>query len=209
MSILRPWRSNDCSINRPSANWSDNERGQSGFFASKFSITRAWPQANSLFRFPNFSYSSLYFVGPINTTSTRPIEFFRIASAKVRIRASELIRLLSCDHEGPEEITLAAFVHAEMRLEHFWRVHFFVAKLRFTQNFWFQLELHKFFHALALNEHLWPFLVNRHAQFIFLTKEKRVLLRGKFETQFVQERTKFACLIFCQEMGVRIHSQKT
>src|SRR5262249_36258728 len=80
---------------RVSANWSDNDRGQPGFRSSKFSITRAWPQPSRRFKLLNFSYSSLYLAGPIRTVSTNPCELFRIVSASVRIRASELIRLLS------------------------------------------------------------------------------------------------------------------
>src|ERR1700731_229435 len=94
------------------------------------------------------------------------------------------------DHERSEKIALSAFVHAEMRLEHFRRVHFLIAELRLAQNFRLQLELHEFFYALALHKHLWAFLINRHAQFIFLTKKNRVFLRRKFETELIQKRTK-------------------
>ena len=90
------------------------------------------------------------------------------------------------DHQGPEKITLAAFVHAEMRFEHFRRVDFFVAQFRFAQNFRLQFELHELFHAFALDEHLWSLLINGHAQFIFLSKEKRVLLRRKLESKLIE-----------------------
>src|SRR5205823_11442760 len=37
------------------------------------------------------------------------------------------------DHEGPEKIALATLIHAEVRLEHLRRIHFFIAQLRFAQ----------------------------------------------------------------------------
>ena len=81
-----------------------------------------------------------------------------------------------------------------MRLEHFRCVDFFITELCFTQNFRLQLELHEFFHAFALNEHLWTFLVNGHAQFILLTKEKCVRLRREFENKVIEQRAEFVGL---------------
>ena len=74
------------------------------------------------------------------------------------MRASDPMRLLSCmpasmswraiaaihihagDDQRPEEIAFAAFIDAEVRLEHFRRMHFFVTKLRFAENFRLELE---------------------------------------------------------------------
>src|SRR5438876_3956529 len=96
-----------------------------------------------------------------------------------------------------------------MGFEHFWCMHFFVTKFGLAQNLRFQLELHELLHAFPLHENLWSFLVNGHAQFIFLSEEKRVLLRRKLETEFVQKRAKLVGLFFREQVGVGIHSQKT
>jgi len=55
ISILRLCRSSDCSINRASANWSDNERGSQAFSPANFRSRAHDPRPANLFRFPNFS----------------------------------------------------------------------------------------------------------------------------------------------------------
>src|SRR5207248_7650873 len=87
-----------------------------------------------------------------------------------------------------------------------WRMHFFITEPGLTQNFGFELELNKFLNAFALEQNLWPLFVNRHAQPVFLGKEKCVLLWKKFETEFVQQAAKFLGLLGCQRVSVRIHS---
>ena len=84
-------------------------------------------------------------------------------------------------HQRPKEITFPALVHAEMRLEHFGRVHFFIPKLGFAQNFRLEFELHELLDAAALHQHFWSLLINRHAQLVLLRKKNRPLLRSEFE----------------------------
>ena len=96
-----------------------------------------------------------------------------------------------------------------MRFEHFWHVHFLVAKLRLTQNLRLQLELHELFHAFPLHENLWSFFVNRDAQFIFLCKKKRVLLRRKLEPEIIEPCAQLRRLLLREWMGVWIHFRFT
>ena len=91
------------------------------------------------------------------------------------------------DDERSEEIALAAFVDAEMRLEHFRRMHFLVAELRLAQNLRFELELHELLDPLALQQHLRSLLVNGDAQLVLLREEKRVRPRREFERQFLEQ----------------------
>src|SRR5207247_2140136 len=113
------------------------------------------------------------------------------------------------DHQWSEEVALPAFIHTDMGLEHLWRMHFLISQLRFAQNFRLQLELHELLDTAALHEDLWPLLVNRHAQFVFLRKEQRVLLRRKFESELFKQRAKLCCLLFRERVSVRIHWQTT
>src|SRR5207249_7178689 len=74
----------------------------------------------------------------------------------------------------PEKIALATLIHAKMRLEHFRRMHFFIAQLRFAENLRLQFKLHEFLNAFSLRKNLWSFLVNRHAQFVLDRKSTRL-----------------------------------
>src|SRR4029453_5690375 len=86
-----------------------------------------------------------------------PPNFFR-ERINPRVRADSLavlhteIEKLACalpigkhsrNHERSEEIALSAFVDTEMRLEHFRRMHFLIAKPRFAENFGLEGELHQ------------------------------------------------------------------
>src|SRR6266481_9143319 len=110
----------------------------------------------------------------------------------------------SGNHQRPEEIALPALIDTEMRLEHFWGMYFLVAELRFAKNFRLQLELHELLHVTALHEYLRSLLINRHAQLVFLRKEKCVFLRRKFKTKLFKQRTKLRSLFLRQRVGVRI-----
>src|SRR6266404_6119987 len=66
-------------------------------------------------------------------------------------------------------------------------MNFFVAKLRFAQNPWFELKLHKFFHSFALDQGFWSLLVNCDAEFVFLGEKERVLFWRKFEPEFLEK----------------------
>src|SRR4029077_16281165 len=101
-----------------------------------------------------------------------------------------------------------AFVHTKVRLEHFRRMHFFVAQLRFAENLRLQLKLHEFLQAFSLDEHLWSFLVNRHAQFVLLSEKNRPFLRRELEAEFFEQSPQFCHLIVSERMCIRIHSQK-
>ena len=110
--------------------------------------------------------------------------------------------------EWSKKIALAAFIHAKVRLEHLRRMHFFVTKSCFAQNFWLELELHELLYALALHEDLWPLLVNGYAQSVLLRKKNRVRFRRKSETKLVEQGAQFFCLIGierrCENVHVRI-----
>ena len=62
----------------------------------------------------------------------------------------------------------------------------FIAEFRFAKNFWFELELHEFLNAFALDQDLRPFLVNRDTQLVFLRKKNRPLFWRKLESEFLE-----------------------
>jgi hypothetical protein len=98
-------------------------------------------------------------------------------------------------YQRTEEIAFPALVHTEMRLEHFGRVHFFVAELRFAQNFRLQFELHELLDAPALHQHLWSFFVNRYAQLVLLRKKNCPLLRRELEPGLIEQSPKLSHLL--------------
>ena len=110
------------------------------------------------------------------------------------------------NHQRSEEVAFPAFIHAEMRLEHFRRMNLFVAKLRLAQNLRLELKLHKFFHSFALDQSFWSLLVNCDAKFIFLGEKEGVLFWRKFETELFEQRAKFAGLFSRQRLGVGIQT---
>src|SRR5262249_3839074 len=93
------------------------------------------------------------------------------------------INVRARNDERAEKIPLSAFVYTKVRLEHFRRVHFFVTQLRFSENLRLQFKLHEFLHAFPLHQDLWPFLVDRNAQFVLLPEENRPFLRRELETE--------------------------
>ena len=110
------------------------------------------------------------------TTGSFPNGFAKPANTRIRsdpfavlhtgidkFARNPAIDIHSGNHQRPEKIAFPTFIYAKVRLEHFRRVHFFIAQLRFAEDFWFKLKLHELFHALALRKHLWPFFINRHA----------------------------------------------
>ena len=111
----------------------------------------------------------------------------------------------SGNHERSEEIALPAFIYAEVRLEHFRRVHFFITQLRFAKDFRLKLKLHELFDTLALDKHLWPFFVNRHTETVFPRKKKRVLFRTELESRFREQRAKRRRLVSRQSVRVGVH----
>ena len=109
------------------------------------------------------------------------------------------------DHQRSKEVALAAFIDAKMRLEHFRRMHLFVSKSRFAQNFRFELELHELLHPFALHHDFRPLLVNRDAKLILLRKKNRVRLRRESETEFFQQSAQFFDLIEIERRGKNVH----
>ena len=91
-----------------------------------------------------------------------------------------------------------------MRLEHFRRMHFLITELRFAQESSAPAQTDELLHALSLQEHLWPFLVNRHAQFVLLREKNRPLLRRKLETELFKQCPQVYDLFLRQRMSVRI-----
>ena len=72
---------------------------------------------------------------------------------------------------------------------------FFVTDFGFAQHPRLELELHELFYPFSLNESFWAFLINGHAEFVFLSEKKRVLLRRKFEPKLSEQLTKLGCLL--------------
>ena len=67
------------------------------------------------------------------------------------------------DHQRSEKIAFPTFVHAKMRLKHFWRMYFFVAEAGFAENFRFERKLDEILDPAPLYQNLWTLLINRHA----------------------------------------------
>src|ERR1035437_5532992 len=85
------------------------------------------------------------------------------------------------NHERAEEVALAAFVDAEVRLKHLRRMDFLIAQFRFPQNLRLQLELHEFFDAFPLHQNLWPFFVNGDTELILFRKKNGIWLGSELE----------------------------
>ena len=90
------------------------------------------------------------------------------------------IHINSGDDERPKKVALAAFVDAEVRLEHFRIEHLLIAQLGFAEDLGFQPEADKVFGASALNDRLRPFLINGDRQLVLLRKVERVGTRFEF-----------------------------
>src|SRR4029077_14697593 len=91
------------------------------------------------------------------------------------------------DHQRPEEIAFAAFVDAEVRLEHFRRVHLFIAQFCFAKDFRFQLELDELFYSPALNQNFGSLFINRDRQLVLLSKKDGVRLGGELEAELLEQ----------------------
>src|SRR5436309_1433392 len=99
---------------------------------------------------------------------------------------------------------LIRLIPAKMRLEHFRRMHCFIAQLRFAENLRLQFKLHEFLNAFSLRKNLWPFIVNRHAQFVLLRKENGPFLRRELEPEFFEQSPELHDLLLRERMSVRI-----
>ena len=106
-----------------------------------------------------------------------------------------VIHVNSGNDERTEEIAFPAFIDAEMRLEHFWRMDLLVAELRLFQDFRLELELDELLNPPSLKQKLGTLLVNRDAQLVFLREEKRVRLRREDEAEIVQQGTQLGGLV--------------
>jgi hypothetical protein len=104
-----------------------------------------------------------------------------------KFAGDSMVDINSRNHQWAKKIALSALIHAEVRLEHFRGVHFFVAQLGFTEDLRLQLELDELLHAFALHEHLRSFLINRDAEPVLLREKKRVLLWREFEPEFFEQ----------------------
>ena len=91
------------------------------------------------------------------------------------------------DHQRPEKVALAAFVDAEMRLEHFGIENLFIAELGFSEDLGFEPEFDKIFRASALDDELWSFLVNGDRELVSLRKVERVRARFEFVSLLAQQ----------------------
>lgn len=80
-------------------------------------------------------------------------DLFAVLDAHLHQRFGESsVNIGSGDDEWPEEVAFAAFVDAEVRLEHLGVVHLVVAELGFAEDHWFEDELDEFLRALALDQ---------------------------------------------------------
>ena len=131
---------------------------------------------------------------------------FAVLDAGVEKLPGDLaIHVNAGDHQRPEEIPLAAFIDPEMRLEHFRRVDFFVAELRFLEDLRLDLELDEFLDPLPLQQELRPLFVNRDTELVFLREEKRVWPLGEFETEIAKQSAKLRRLFSCERVSVGSH----
>ena len=88
---------------------------------------------------------------------------FAILHAEVEeLAGARPIDEYSRNHQRPEEIALATFIHTEMRLEHFRGMHFLIANPSFAENFGLECELHEILNPTPLQQDFWPFFVNGH-----------------------------------------------
>src|SRR4029077_13961042 len=94
-----------------------------------------------------------------------------------------------------------------MRLKHFRRMHLFVAEPSFAENLRFKNELYEILHPTPLNQNLWTFLINGHAQLFLLRKKNRVRLPRKGESAFPQKPAQLLRLFRTERMGVRVHKE--
>ena len=121
--------------------------------------------------------SSAFWSLPICLLSLTPSS----SSLRGKIAVDENAR----DDQRPEEIALAAFVDAEVRLEHLGIVYLVVAKLRFADDFRLDGELDEFLRALALHQQL-ARGVGVDGEFLFLRAVERVGYLAKRESLFLE-----------------------
>ena len=95
------------------------------------------------------------------------------------------------DDERAEEIALAAFVDAEVRLEHLGIEDLFVAELGFAENVRFEAKLHKVLGASSLDDHLRAFFVNGDRELVLLRKIERVRARFELVSLLTQQKFQF------------------
>ena len=155
-------------------------------------MTRAWPQASSLFTLPNLTTSWLYLRGPIGDDVVDGARGVADGLGEVAdfFVGLDVLAVLDADfHEAPgdagvdinagndqraEEIALAAFVDAEVRLEPLGVVDFLVAEPGFAEHLRLEGEFHEFLGAFPLDDDLWAFFVNGEGEFVFLRVKKGV-----------------------------------
>ena len=101
------------------------------------------------------------------------------------------VHVNSGDDERAEEVALAAFVDAEVRLEHFGIEHLLVAELGFAENVRLQAKAHKVFGAPALNHRFRTFFVNGDRQLVLLRKVERVGTRFELVSFLPQQELQF------------------
>ena len=111
------------------------------------------------------------------------------------------IHISSRDAQGPEEISFAAFVHAQPRQQQFRIQNRFITKPRLLQNARFQHELDKILRALALHHQLAAF-VKHDIDFLLLRNEPRVRRLAKFIAVFAQIALQSPRLRLGQRAGV-------
>src|SRR3954447_3908455 len=112
------------------------------------------------------------------------------------------------DHEWPKKIAFAAFIDAEVRLEHFRRVHLLIAELRFAQNFWLELELYELLDAFSLEQKLRPFLVDGRAELVLLREKERVGFRRECEAGLLEQGAQLFRLFVRERLRIGIHRDR-
>ncbi len=113
-------------------------------------------------------------------------DILRIANAGVLPRAHDrFVDVNSRNANGPEEIALARFVHAEAREQQIGIQHFLVAELHLFENFRLKHELDELLRPLPLHDELAAFVEN-DVQLVLRAGETRVRHFAKLETVRLQ-----------------------
>nr|ABZ08471.1 hypothetical protein ALOHA_HF4000APKG3D20ctg1g19 [uncultured marine microorganism HF4000_APKG3D20] len=104
-------------------------------------------------------------------------------------------------HHGPEEVALAAFVEAGMRLEPLRIVHLLVAKEKFPGDLGFQYVLDEILGSPALDDQLSAGITN-NVQLLSLVGEISILHLVRKPASRLQEKTEFLHLLIVELDGI-------
>ena len=136
---------------------------------------------------------------------------FGIADAEILPRGDDFfVHINARDAQRPEEIALAAFVHADARQEQVGIQNGFVAELGLLENLRLQHELDKFRRALALHHQL-AALVKHDVRLVRLEREPRIRHFARLPVarlQRGQQRRRLFVGQLASVDGERLHAEK-